>query len=992
MSHVHLFQLFSCVSSLSYLFFFKKSLSPAPLSPDTVTIFNYIVTGAVQTVSTVFETTLNTAAATDSVSFSRNGRDYIVISNGGANVDVYISMGLSTWSLVQSIPALTPEALDVIVFQNTLYLGIANSYDPNQLTMFVNSEVHTFDDASGQFKLLQGIPTSNCSDVKFLELSGLQTTMAVVFANYYSATPDVQTTQLTSPIYSLDTVNRQFNLLQSITTTGASAVASFTLGQTAFLAFAEFGLFAFYPNIQLSPSPINNSIASYVYYWNTANGLFSLATSFTFFGAQDVKFIEADQTGNNGLLAYATLNSTEVFSISWNSNTMTFQSSHLQSFPVSAASVTFFTLQSTIFLTVSSYPSPTIWKYISYAVPPIFQSIYSLINAGSRKVNFFQQSTVKGNNTFLLSLYEEDQFANVIPTMQSTIWSLFVSDGTNAYGNRSAYLYFAPNQATLTVTVPLFPAQGVMVPQLEFAVTLSQPSVGAQIGSLATETVIIAGDFPIQVEFLDNNNQTANAVTVMEGSYTNTKIAKAFLRSVPVNDSSYSFSLSDPLGQFIGLFNVDSNGDVYVLGKLSRDSNPPASYGYNLLILCTVNMPSGNTIFGESYLIVNVGDSSQVAPVFIANSGSGNFQATIIEQMPIGTQVIQLQTTDNDNDVDFVFSIASTSPSTYNGVVPFIIDPNTGIISTAVVFNYSVSLRPFLLSCTAANAVNQSLTATTSVIITVLQLDNTIPKWLNSSVNVTVPRLLAVNAVAVNNLMAIVDPALYNSVSFTVVSGNDERYFLVEVSPNGQSLSFILLKPLNYYNGTRDFTITLSACTTAKSNVPPTALCSILAVSINVFNVNQYAPVFNSLSLGPNTVSNAGVLYIMDTASVGTSLATISFSDKDILSAGFVTYSLNTNLKFSISNSLVGDITVQTLGFSGNYNLTILASDHGMPPKSTPYVLNAVVLDQPVFTSSTYSAIVIEGASPQLIYNHHFCLSLCNAPVRTTCLHHHKWK
>jgi len=896
-----------------------------------------------------------TDGANDVLYFSRNGRNYVVVGNSLGSTEVYLDQGAAMWLLVQNISSHTATSLDSAEFSvggsRKFFLAIANSEgistDSFIPTIAVNSQIFMFNDDTMQFSLFQEFSTSNCSSVSFFQINtGSDVQVGVVFANYnyQSLGGDVTTSQYQSPVYLLDSVNQQFVHTQDLPTTGPYSVISFYLGDNTFLAFAEFALqsesylFSADGNITYNPQVMSN-----VYIWNGV--LFSLAGSVSTINAVDVSFVTVD---SGSLLIYAEMDSIMFYPISCTGTrssavlSIDTNSVNVQNYVINANRLEIFTVGVNTYLAVASNSTSVVLQYYGGNFAGFDDSGFSIPQSLHRLVFF---STLSSNN-FLLGLSYGSS---------SPLYQMFEVDSSTNFGMVSGVLYFAPGEASKTATIPLFPPSQPQ-PTSYFLFQLSLPSPGSSIGSPSQETIMIIGSTPIPLETFDLQGNFVTQITVIEGGDNSQLVASAKTAGPDTYPSSFAFSLAS--GD-ISLFAVDTAGNVYA-NQLVRLSNVPASLRYALLIKFS-SSDAGITTFGETWLVVNVGPSNNTQPLF-----TGATTASVVEKQPMGTHVITLQTQDLQDDYHYVFSINTISPPLFLGISPFTINSATGEITTTTALDHAIG-PTFALYCAATNVFSTPpKVAYTTILVTVNQLNNLPPTLSMSTVDVSKPYNLAVGSTVVPWVTAtIADPTIYTPVSFSIKQGNSENYFgLVTMSSMAK---LTLLKPFNFYNGTRMFQIVVSFCTSAIAGIPAGKLCSDLTASISVANVNLYTPTFQSFALGSQVANVEGNFYIMDNTPVGSVLFSLVFSDQDFEDFGMISYSFNAtpaSNKFQFVNPDVAQLSVAELGDAGMQTLFITAADHGVPSLSSQYIAPVVILDQPVFSQTSYSFSIYDSAMP----------------------------
>ncbi|XP_066572834.1 protocadherin gamma-A11 isoform X21 [Amia ocellicauda] len=137
-------------------------------------------------------------------------------------------------------------------------------------------------------------------------------------------------------------------------------------------------------------------------------------------------------------------------------------------------------------------------------------------------------------------------------------------------------------------------------------------------------------------------------------------------------------------------------------------------------------------------------------------------------------------------------------------------------------------------------------------------------------------------------------------------------------------------------------------------------------VIIDVIDVNDNIPAITLMS-----VSNS----VAENALPGTVIAMINVQDQDSANNGFVHCTVNDNIPFKItssSNNFYNLVTDKALDreTDSEYNITITATDEGVPALSSNFTLSLKISDvndnAPVFEKSSYTAHIKENNTPGL--------------------------
>ncbi|XP_026214096.1 protocadherin gamma-A10-like [Anabas testudineus] len=141
-------------------------------------------------------------------------------------------------------------------------------------------------------------------------------------------------------------------------------------------------------------------------------------------------------------------------------------------------------------------------------------------------------------------------------------------------------------------------------------------------------------------------------------------------------------------------------------------------------------------------------------------------------------------------------------------------------------------------------------------------------------------------------------------------------------------------------------------------------LTDLSKVIIEVTDVNDNAPILSVMSFTSP---------VTEDSPPGTTIGIINVKDSDSGDNGQVTCKLEQNSPFKIKSNLRNYYTLVTDSHLdresvSEYNITVIATDAGIPPLSTKRTFNLKVSDvndnAPVFSKSLYNAFIVENNSP----------------------------
>ncbi|XP_073475805.1 cadherin EGF LAG seven-pass G-type receptor 1 isoform X2 [Aquarana catesbeiana] len=421
-------------------------------------------------------------------------------------------------------------------------------------------------------------------------------------------------------------------------------------------------------------------------------------------------------------------------------------------------------------------------------------------------------------------------------------------------------------------------------------------------------------------------------VQVLENVQPNTKILKvqATDRDTGTNANIHYGIISGNIrGQFII---HPSNGDIEV--------NYPLDYEvvreYNLRIKAQDGgrPPLINTTGMVSVQVVDVNDN---APIFVSTP----FQATVLENVPIGYSVVHIQANDADSgeNARIQYSLTDLPPN-----FPFIINNNTGWITVASELDRE-TVEFYTFGVEARDNGEPVMTSSASVTITLLDVNDNNPTFTEKVYQLRLNEDAVVGSSVLT--MTAVDRDVNSVVTYQITSGNTRNRFAISSQSGGGLITLAL--PLDYKQE-RQYVLTVTASDGTRSDT--------VQVFINVTDANTHRPVFQSSHY---TVS------VSEDKPIGTSIVTISATDEDTGENSRITYILEDSISQFRIDPDTGTITsLVELDYEDKavYSLAVTAKDNGIPQKSDTTYVEILVLDandnMPQFQRDRYQGVVFE--------------------------------
>jgi len=356
-----------------------------------------------------------------------------------------------------------------------------------------------------------------------------------------------------------------------------------------------------------------------------------------------------------------------------------------------------------------------------------------------------------------------------------------------------------------------------------------------------------------------------------------------------------SIASGDPQGDFT----LDqSSGLLSVARTLDHEITPI----YNIVL----QVQDGGTR-NNATLVVMVTDVNDETPMF----DSLFYEIVIDEGLPPGSVVTMVTAMDNDEGSNghIMYSLLGDSAV----MVTFEVNASTGAINNTLTLDYEVH-HQYQLTVTAVDHGNTPLSSSTSVLVTLRNLDDTCPQFTSSQYEVELsPEKLSTSLVPLELLtVEAFDPDNFTTIQYAIVGGNTDNLFQIDVATG--RIMLLQVNRWGYY--LLNVTATDLTCTT------------YMLVTISLASTNQHRPVFNSSSCQAELRENP---------SVGTHVTTVVATDNDAGRFGQLTYSFLVRTNLFALNESTGVIVTRISPDSGVYDresvagfeLGVLATDGG---------------------------------------------------------------
>ncbi|XP_065894114.1 uncharacterized protein [Dysidea avara] len=336
-------------------------------------------------------------------------------------------------------------------------------------------------------------------------------------------------------------------------------------------------------------------------------------------------------------------------------------------------------------------------------------------------------------------------------------------------------------------------------------------------------------------------------------------------------------------------------------------------------------------------VVVTVTDINDNPPLFLQY----NYTVQVPENLLMDSQILQVSAYDGDRgiDDDIIYTILSGSHSDH-----FTINSSTGNLSLQLSLDHEFTVS-YLLTVTASEVMDPTRQNSTTVEITVIDINDNIPLFIHSPpyANITEDTEIGVEILTVTAIDA--DEGINDQITYSI---NGTVPFIVNMSTG-----VIIVASVLDYELTPFYTFEVEASDSLFS--------SFILVQVDIIEVNE-CPIFNQLLYHANV--SEGILFHNYV------VVTVSATDEDEGINGQVSYSINDTVPFTLFES-TGTVTVtstldyETVSF---YTFMVWASDQSCSSSTTVEVDVLDINDNtPRFEDFTNVVNVSEDTSPDTI-------------------------
>ncbi|XP_061788733.2 cadherin EGF LAG seven-pass G-type receptor 2 isoform X3 [Nerophis lumbriciformis] len=435
----------------------------------------------------------------------------------------------------------------------------------------------------------------------------------------------------------------------------------------------------------------------------------------------------------------------------------------------------------------------------------------------------------------------------------------------------------------------------------------------------------------------DNDNapqfsEKRYVVQVLENMVPNTEILQVTATDQD-RGSNAMVHFSIMSGNSRGQFYIDAqSGKMDLVSHLDYETNKE----YTLRIRAQDGgRPPLSNISG--LVTVQVLDVNDNAPIFVSTP----FQATVLENVPLGYSIIHIQAVDADSGDNsrLDYRLTETMPN-----FPFSINNSTGwIVVAAELDRESVDFYNFGVE--ARDHGYPAMSSSASISMTILDINDNNPEFIQKAYYMRMNEDAAVGTSVVT--VSAVDQDINSVVTYQISSGNTRNRFSITSQSGGGLITLAL--PLDY-KLERQYVLTVMAS--------DGTLFDTAKVFVNITDANTHRPVFQSSHYTVN---------INEDRPMGTVVVIISATDEDTGENARITYFMDDSIpQFDIGPDTGAVTTQMELDYEDqvSYTLAITARDNGIPQKSDTTYLEILVNDindnSPRFVRDYYVGSVME--------------------------------
>ncbi|XP_030344442.1 cadherin-23 isoform X1 [Strigops habroptila] len=364
---------------------------------------------------------------------------------------------------------------------------------------------------------------------------------------------------------------------------------------------------------------------------------------------------------------------------------------------------------------------------------------------------------------------------------------------------------------------------------------------------------------------------------------------------------------------------------------------------YLRVVASDAGVPSKSS---TSTLTVKVLDVNDENPTFFP----AVYNVSLPENVARDFKVVRLNCTDADTGLNAELSYFITGG---NQDGKFSVGFRDGVVRTVVSLDReTVASYTLILEAIDNGPTGNRRTGTATVYVTVLDVNDNRPIFLQSSYEVSIPEDIPAASSIVQVKATDADEGINGRVWYRIVKGNEHNNFRINPSTG------LVMRGVRHLDREQNSSHVLEV---EAYNTEQGPMRSSVRVIIYVEDVNDEVPVF--------TQRQYNRLGLRETAGIGTSVAVVRATDRDTGNGGLVNYRILSGAegKFEIDESTGLITTIEYLDYETktSYLMNVSATDQAPPYNQgfcSVYVSLLNELDEAVqFSNSSYEAVIMEN-------------------------------
>ncbi|XP_065699325.1 cadherin-23 isoform X7 [Patagioenas fasciata] len=364
---------------------------------------------------------------------------------------------------------------------------------------------------------------------------------------------------------------------------------------------------------------------------------------------------------------------------------------------------------------------------------------------------------------------------------------------------------------------------------------------------------------------------------------------------------------------------------------------------YLRVVASDAGVPSKSS---TSTLTVKVLDVNDESPTFFP----ATYNVSLPENVARDFRVVRLNCTDADVGLNAELSYFITGG---NQDGKFSVGFRDGVVRTVVSLDReTVASYTLILEAIDNGPTGNRRTGTATVYVTVLDVNDNRPIFLQSSYEVSIPEDIPAASSIVQVKATDADEGVNGRVWYRIIKGNEHNHFRINPSTG------LVMRGVRHLDREQNSSHVLEV---EAYNTEQGPMRSSVRVIVYVEDVNDEVPVF--------TQRQYNRLGLRETAGIGTSVAVVRATDRDTGNGGLVSYKILSGAegKFEIDESTGLITTIEYLDYETktSYLMNVSATDQAPPNNQgfcSVYVSLLNELDEAVqFSNNSYEAVIMEN-------------------------------